>query len=102
MVEPKSESDYNNLVYLAKRKGVTNFWIGISDKAKEGHFTYESDGKAIGWKNWDSGEPNNGRRGIFWSWTWSNEDCVESVLIRGKGKWNDESCDVHRSFVCEM
>ena len=92
LAEPKSASDYNAIVALAKRRSVRSFWIGIHDKTKEGRFTYESDGKPIVWKNWNTGEPNN----------MSNEDCVESVLKGSKGKWNDCRCNRRRSFVCEM
>ena len=102
LAEPKSESDYKNLIYLAKLSNVQVFWIGITDIVQEGHFTYESDGNEIVWEDWDLGEPNNGRIGTFWFWKWSNEDCVESVLIEGRGRWTDQSCDVHRSFICEM
>ena len=91
LAEPKSESDYKNLVYLAKLSNVQVFWIGITDKVQEGHFTYESDGKEIVWKDWDFGEPNNGRIGTFWHWIWSNEDCVEIVLFEGRGRWTDQS-----------
>ena len=72
LFEPKSASDYNRVVALARRQRVRRFWIGIHDKTKEGRFTYESDGKPIVWKKWNSGEPNN----MF------SEDCVESLLLR--------------------
>ena len=99
LFEPKSASINNRVVALARSKGVTLFWIGINDKTTEGRFTYESDGKVIVWKNWNSGEPNNGRSGGVFGWSWSaNEDCVESI----RGKWNDKNCNERRSFVCEM
>ena len=94
MFEPKSKSESDKVLALAKSKGVRDvFWIGINDKARENRFVYESDGKNIGWKNWNGGEPNNCH-----PWR-CQEDCVE---VTSNGKWNDKNCNIRRSFVCEM
>ena len=77
-------------LHLPKKKGVSYFWIGISDETTEGEFTYESNGKKIGYKNWSGGEPNN---------SGNNEDCVMGGW--GYGKWNDINCGSKYSFVCE-
>ena len=88
LFEPKNSSDNNKVVALAKKKGVSYFWIGISDETTEGEFTYESNGVTIGYKNWRPNEPNNYGKG---------EDCVQM----NQGAWNDLSCASKLSFVCE-
>ena len=75
LFEPKSASVNKAVLAFARTKGIPigrGIWIGIHDKTNEGKFTYESDGKPIVWKKWNSGEPNN----MF------SEDCVESLLLR--------------------
>ena len=90
LFEPKNSYDYNKVLALARKKGVSYFWIGISDETTEGEFTYESNGKKIGYKNWSGGEPNN---------SGNNEDCVMGGW--SKGAWNDYNCGSKLSFVCE-
>ena len=53
LAEPKSESDYKNLVYLAKLSNVQVFWIGITDKVQEGHFTYHTETECDIWAKRD-------------------------------------------------
>ena len=90
LFEPTQSSDNKKVTELAKVKGVTSFWIGIHDKTTEGEFTYESNGKKIGYKNWSEGEPSN---------SGNNEDCVMGGW--SKGAWNDYNCGSKLSFVCE-
>ena len=68
LFEPKTPETNFEVNKLAKAQGVNAFWLGINDTRNEGNFVYNSDGKAIGWTNWASGEPNN----MQW-----NEDCVQ-------------------------
>ena len=93
LFEPKSEKAYNEVIALAKAKGISNFWLGIHDISNEGKFIYDSDGKDLVWTNWNTGEPNNWRNG---------EDCVRSDdRSAGKYKWNDDKCDSKYSIICE-
>ena len=88
LFEPTNYSDNYKVTALARAKGVTGFWIGIHDKTTEGEFTYESNGVTIGYKNWQSNEPNNHGKG---------EDCVQM----NHGAWIDMPCTYKLSFVCE-
>lgn len=70
-----------------------NHWIGINDRGgitQEGRWRWSS-GQSADFRNWASGEPNDG--GLFGS-----EDCV--VMI-GDGKWNDLGCGESRTALCE-
>ena len=51
LFEPKSAEVFTDVVKLAKLKRLTQFWIGINDKTKEGKFVYSSDGSSIGKHN---------------------------------------------------
>ena len=77
-------------VYAAAQKnGVgTDYWIGLTDAAKEGTFT-TADGGAPTWLHWHAGEPND------WN---KNEDCAH---VWSGGDWNDRSCADKLKFVCE-
>ena len=93
LFEPKSEKDYDCVSALAKTKGISKFWLGIHDISNEGQFTYDSDGKDVGWTNWHSGEPNDFGKG---------EDCTRSGHgHEGVNKWNDSPCDSKFSIICE-
>jgi len=92
LFEPKSAKVFTDIVKLAKLKRLSQFWLGIQDKTKEGKFTYSSDGTPIVFEHWLDdrffGEtPNN----------WRNEDCVQIK----SGKFNDASCEQKFAFVCE-
>jgi len=74
----------------------TACWIGLTDKAVEKSWVWESGepfdpNKA----NWRPLQPDN----------FANEDCVEMCKDCGwgqpSGKWNDLDCGKQRSFVCE-
>ena len=56
----------------------TRWWIGATDKDKEGHFEWVS-GATWSYTNWNSGEPNN----------IGDEDCVE---LKKPDAWNDIPC----------
>ena len=105
LFEPKNKRESDKVRALAKSKGVgTCFWIGINDKARENHFVYESDGKAIDWKNWNGVEPSNSRSCIRRRFGWcvqrGDEDCVEAFT--SNGEWNDKPCNKMLPFVCEI
>ena len=60
-------------------------WIGLSDTQKEGRWMW-SDGSAVNFVSWSSGEPNNE----------GNEDCGHFNYH----KWNDFPCSTTISSVC--
>lgn len=64
-------------------------WTGLSDRAREGSFTWLYANSCHRWTNWHRGEPNGHR----------NENCVELIPGWG-GKWNDVSCNQRRTAVC--
>ncbi|XP_042291255.1 lactose-binding lectin l-2-like [Thunnus maccoyii] len=64
-------------------------WIGLSDTQKEGRWMW-SDGSAVNFVFWNSGEPSNGG---------GNEDCVHNNFGTGL-KWNDVPCSKTFPSVC--
>lgn len=67
------------------------WWLGGSDRALEGQFTWE-DATPIEQQMWAKGEPDN---------TGCNQDCV--VLPTGSSpKLHDTHCGQHLPFVCLM
>uniref|UniRef100_A0A3Q3M1C0 C-type lectin domain-containing protein n=1 Tax=Mastacembelus armatus TaxID=205130 RepID=A0A3Q3M1C0_9TELE len=64
-------------------------WIGLSDIHKEGKWMW-SDGSAVTFTFWNTGEPNNNKR---------NEHCVQTNWDINL-KWNDIPCSLTYSFVC--
>ena len=64
------------------------YWIGGTDAAVEGTFTWTSDNSTLGFVNWYPGEPNNS----------NNEDCMS--VCRDE-HWNDDSCDKSYTYICK-
>lgn len=75
---------------IVQGKSKDEFYIGLTDREKEGTFVWVDDTKAK-WTNWDVGEPND----LF------GEDCS---IVKKSGKWNDVGCnrDLRNAFVCEQ
>ena len=94
MFEPKSKQDNDAVSAIAKAKGISRFWIGISRKSKNvGIFVYDSNDLPISYENWAPGEPNDSN---------GEEECVEiGYLYYPNYKWNDQKCADEISFVCE-
>ncbi|XP_078616500.1 uncharacterized protein LOC144884861 isoform X1 [Branchiostoma floridae x Branchiostoma japonicum] len=69
------------------------YWIGLSDKAKEGAWRW-SNNKPIGdFSSWAEGEPNNAGK----------EDCaVYAAHPSIKDKWNDVPCTLRYRFICQV
>ncbi|KAL9700286.1 hypothetical protein quinque_003727 [Culex quinquefasciatus] len=73
----------------------TEFWIGASDLADEGHFIWHATGTRVQYSNWKVLQPDNGG---------NVEHCVEVRYIpseRWDWQWNDLDCKKMRYFVCE-
>ena len=62
------------------------FWLGLTDRRREGQWVYESTLKEPRFTNWAFWQPNDG--GIF-----GREDCA---YIMTNTKWNDYSCSRYR------
>jgi len=65
-------------------------WIGGSDAAQEGTWTW-SDGTAWDYENWEDGEPNN-----------DGGDEPYAVIYPRGGRWNDDSRWGSYAFVCSI
>lgn len=88
-------------------------WLGASDLQTEGNWTVvppgnrgATNGAALPYTNWESGEPNNDRTCTGLGGVDNcrfgevvDEDCL---LLRTTGRWNDAECTQERSYVCEM
>uniref|UniRef100_A0AAY4D3U7 C-type lectin domain-containing protein n=1 Tax=Denticeps clupeoides TaxID=299321 RepID=A0AAY4D3U7_9TELE len=64
-------------------------WINATDRKKEGSFV-DSEGRALNFTKWKTGEPNNSN---------NEEHCVTVV---DNGIWNDVPCDRKYFIVCEF
>ncbi|XP_062132477.1 accessory gland protein Acp29AB-like isoform X2 [Drosophila sulfurigaster albostrigata] len=69
-----------------------DYWIGISDLAKEGKYVSVVKGDEEGYLNWHDGEPYNYA---------SREHCVELRFKDNKHLMNVENCDTKQLFICE-
>ena len=65
------------------------FWLGLTDRRREGHWVLESTLKKPQFKNWDSWQPDDG------GWFRKNEDCA---YIKTNTKWNDWNCGEKQFF----
>ena len=76
-----------------KLAGKSRAFIGLTDRTKEGQFTW-SDGTSPVYTDWSPGEPNNYQKV-------GGEDCV--VVNWGASKWNDVKCvssEASEGYVC--
>ena len=73
---------------LAARFSATKLWIGLTDAAEEGTWTWVS-GAPFELAAWHEEEPNDFNR----------ENCAE--LYSDSWTWNDLDCNVERPSVCE-
>lgn len=99
----------NNAIteFLAGSNGlgaIDDIWIGITDRAQEGHFLTVTGTPVCtctddqctscagpGYTSWNMGEPNNAD---------GEEDCGE-MLDDGTGPWNDRECGDDNDYICE-
>jgi len=65
-----------------------SLWFGLNDQLEEGHFIW-SDGTAVNYTNWHSGQPNGG----------DAADCGCMSAGWG-GEWADAPCSSTRGVVC--
>ena len=95
LFEPKSAEVNNDVANFAKVViKMPWFWIGIHEmESSEGEFVYESDGEAIGWRNWGPHQPDGN----------GGEKCVtiHSHQANSHNYWYDTACHLMCNFVCE-
>lgn len=84
---PLNSAENSAILQIVKTNGRRTF-IGINDQKEEGNFVY-ANGNKITYKNWNTNEPNGGRK----------ENCVELIE---QGQWIDRSCDYKNLIVCEF
>ena len=65
------------------------FWLGLTDRRREGQWVYESTLKEPKFKNWAFLQPDDG------GWP-AKEDCA---YIKTDTKWNDWSCRKNRGLL---
>ncbi|KAL6491151.1 hypothetical protein MHYP_G00014960 [Metynnis hypsauchen] len=65
------------------------FWIGLRQKVQENTSWIWSDGSNSTYRNWNTGEPNNGA-GDYCVQLWNNPEY----------RWNDEYCTRSYPFIC--
>ena len=91
LFEPKTETINNDIAVRARRDHeIINPWIGIRHLHDENRTVFVSDNTEVAWSYWDANEPNNENDG---------EDCVH--LYTYTSRWNDNSCEEYRRFICE-
>ncbi|XP_052061897.1 protein crumbs homolog 1-like [Mytilus californianus] len=76
----------------ASRRGGSGWWVGASDLAQEGVWTWTS-GNQVEYTDWAYREPNNG------GWK-TNQDCLQ--LWKEKSyRWDDLRCSDFRNYICQ-
>jgi len=69
-------------------------WIGLHNQNTSTQaWEWSVVSRAASFKNWAAGEPNNQ------FWPFRSEECAE--IEDASGKWNDETCNSLRSYVCQ-
>ena len=86
----ESEEENSLLFTTISETEIERWWIGLKDRGDEETFLWQ-DESAVGYENWNEGEPNNFN---------GNEDCVE-IMLNG-GLWNDARCRDEKSFICSF
>ncbi|KAK1149134.1 CD209 antigen-like protein E [Acipenser oxyrinchus oxyrinchus] len=75
---------------ISKKNLSWYYWIGLSDRVKEGDFRWVDDTSINTTEQfWEDDQPDD------WQ---SNEDCIHLYY---DGLWNDISCDTQLYFICE-
>ena len=73
------------------------FFLGMTDTASEGRWVWDSDGSAVSWTLWKSGEPDGG----------SVQNCASmlrnvAAVAGDRERWASGGCEKqHKTAVCE-
>ncbi|KAG2469700.1 CLC3A protein, partial [Polypterus senegalus] len=93
LVTPRDADENTSVRDYAKKSlpGAKDFWIGITDMVKEGHYV-DVNGMAINYFNWDrsKSQPTGVKR----------ESCV-MMSQASQGKWHDDVCRNLKKYICE-
>jgi len=87
LVQPADPAALLDYVVTTFGVGTEKFWIGGSDIEKEGSWAWKEGGQ-IGFIPWGSGQPDN----------IGGQNCL---VVNWKGAYDDDTCWVHRRFICE-
>ena len=82
----RDEGEWSFVVAAALAEGLELPWIGLSDPAGDGSWTW-TDGEALDYDRWASEQPADG-------------DCA-ALALPGPGSWVSVDCEAETSFVCE-
>ncbi|XP_071113840.1 C-type lectin BML-2-like [Haliotis cracherodii] len=85
----KNDKAKEFLNYLRLNESV---WIGANDLHKEGAWVWDSDQKAVTFKDWAPTEPNQTSD--------HEQDCVVMYSYHGF-QWADSGCAVKHNYLCE-
>ena len=86
---PRSSAENEWFVNKAKQLGLSNFWLGITDKGREGTWTSQHN-VPQGYFNWAAGEPNNQ----------GNQDCAQAGGSWPGFSWDDDFCTKKIHLLC--
>ncbi|XP_055598983.1 C-type lectin 37Db-like isoform X2 [Uranotaenia lowii] len=99
LVSIESLFKQNEVVSFMKRSGKlvpdSQFWIGASDLAGFGAYSWVDTGVEMDYANWAEDEPNASH---------NMDTCVEMLYQQSEAenfKWNDNNCKNLNYFVCE-
>jgi hypothetical protein len=84
------EAQSRALADLAATRSTERWWIGLSDRAQEGHAAW-ADGAPVTFTRWSPGQPDDAACG---------EDCAALKPKGGAGTWSDAHCALRRPFIC--
>ncbi|XP_001655474.2 perlucin-like protein [Aedes aegypti] len=99
MVSVESPKDHDELVQFVRKtdkfSNATRFWLGASDLAEEGVYTWVSSSRLMTFTNWAENEPSSTEA----------ENCVEMIhntYVNRIWTWNDIDCRGFKAYiVCE-
>ncbi|XP_071338201.1 CD209 antigen-like protein E [Trachinotus anak] len=82
------------LSYLVEEE--THAWIGLTDKVKEGNWTWINDAP-LSLRYWWKTQPDNGGGHKHLG----EEDCAHIIIGNNLNNWNDASCGTSLKWICE-
>jgi hypothetical protein len=90
LVSIGSSAENTEVVDQAVSRSTGYWWMGFNDRTTEGTWAW-SDGSAITYTNWQTGEPNDSGK---------KEDCGQLNRFTSY-TWNDAQCSTSLAYVCE-
>ena len=82
----------NKLFKCGVRNHTTSFWVGGTDDAIEGVWTWQGTEKPLTYFNWYPGQPENNT---------SSEDCL-CLFGHDNFRWHDAVCGEKFHIICEQ